>query len=286
MADPAHLSTADKIGTGVAIVMHAALGGLLWWMAKEPQEPPPPPQQRIDVSLATEISLESTAPNPDAQPAASLAPVVTEVPEPPSEPVSAPPEPVTAPPEPPRARPETPPRVTPTGRATPRPTPSASAAPRPSPSASGRPAPRPSATPSATPSRRAGGSRLGENFLEGSGSNTTSSDRGQPAATFGAAERASLVSAIARQLRPNWSAPRGQDWELLVSRVSWSLNRDGTVRGTPRCSQVGRVTDSNRPQVDVHCEAAIRAVRTTRFNLPEQFYTHWDDLEFDFDRRL
>ena len=267
MAALANLSTEERIGIGAAAIVHVALAGGLAWMAQQRDLDIPPPPQRVDVSLATEVSMESTAPDPSAEPAASLAPVVSELPSPPEQVVAAP-EPVV--------RPTTPPRVTPTTRASARSTP----APAPSARASTRPAP----TPSPAASRPPSGGRLSDDFLEGS--SASQGTRGQPAATFGPQERASLVSAISRQLRPNWSAPRGQDWELLTSRVSWSLNRDGTVRGTPRCTQVGTVTDSNRPQVSVHCEAAIRAVRTTRFNLPEQFYSQWDDLEFDFDRRL
>ena len=45
--------------------------------------------------------------------------------------------------------------------------------------------------------------------------------------------------------------------------------------------------DSNRTQVSRHQEQAIRAVRTAApFNLPEQYYSVWQDLEWNFDNRL
>jgi len=109
-----------------------------------------------------------------------------------------------------------------------------------------------------------------------------------PAATFGSAERAALSSAITRQLRPHWNAPTGVDAEKLVSIVSWKLNPDGSLKGRPTCqTRSSSVTESNRPQAGLHCERAIRAVQLAApFNLPEQFYSRWDDLEWQFDRRL
>jgi len=126
---------------------------------------------------------------------------------------------------------------------------------------------------------------LGADFVEGAGA--SEGDRGTPAATFGSAERAALASAITRQLRPHWTAPSGVDVELLVSRVNWRLNRNGSLNGSPTCRTLSGVNASNRPQASLHCERAIRAVQLAApFNLPEQFYSRWDDLEWDFDRRL
>ena len=134
----------------------------------------------------------------------------------------------------------------------------------------------------------AGGSRIGENFLEGAGSSTTTDDTRAPAARFGSAERAALASAITRQIRPHWTAPSGADAEKLVSIVSWKLDRNGRLEGRPTCRTVpSSITESNRPQVGLHCERAIRAVQLAApFNLPEQFYNRWNDLEWQFDRRL
>jgi hypothetical protein len=89
-------------------------------------------------------------------------------------------------------------------------------------------------------------------------------------------------------LRPHWTAPSGLDAELLISTVSWDLNADGSLRGTPRCrTDPASISESNRPQAGLHCERAIRAVqRAAPFNLPDQFYDRWKALEWQFDRRL
>lgn len=272
MAALANLSTEERVGIGAAVVAHIALGVALSLHIGGNRAQLAPPE-RIDVSLATEVSMESTAPDPSAEPAASTAPVVTELPQPPQELVQQPPEPAV--------RPSTPPRVTPSMRPTARSTPAP--APTPTARASSRPTPAPTPTPAA--SQRAGGSRMSDDFLEGS--STSTGTRGSPAATFGASERAALASAITRQLRPHWTAPSGVDVELLVSRVNWQLNRDGSLSGRPTCRTLQGINDSNRPQAALHCERAIRAVQLAApFNLPDQFYSRWQSLEWDFDRRL
>jgi len=123
---------------------------------------------------------------------------------------------------------------------------------------------------------------------EGKGSSTTTTETRAPAATFGAKEAADLRSAISRQIKRNWSAPNGVEAELLVSVVRWQLNQDGTLKGRPTCrTNPNSITESNRPQSSLHCERAIRAVQLAApFKLPEQFYSRWDDLEWQFDRRL
>ena len=127
---------------------------------------------------------------------------------------------------------------------------------------------------------------MGDDFLSGRSPNSEGT-RGSPAATFGAAEAADLRSAITRQLRRNWSAPQGVDAELLVTTVAWRLNRDGSLAGTPRCTNQSGINDANRAQAQVHCDRAIRAVQLANFgSLPEEFYSRWDDLEWTFDRRL
>ncbi|AKQ42728.1 hypothetical protein CP97_12805 [Aurantiacibacter atlanticus] len=273
MAALADLSTEERVGIGAAVVAHVALAiALSMQIGRELPVPTPP--ERVDVSLATEISMESTAPDPSAQPAASFAPVITELPQPPQEVIEMPPvEPRPVPTTAPRPVPTTPPTARSSARPTPAPTSTARATQRPTP------------TPTATATQRAGGSRIGDNFLEGS--SMSDGNSGSPAATFGSAERASLASAITRQIRPHWTSPSGVDVDQLVTVVAWSLNRDGSLSGRPRCVTQRGVNDSNHPQAALHCERAIRAVTLAApFNLPNQFYTQWDDLEWDFDRRL
>ena len=256
MASLAHLSREERIGLGIAAAAHVALvAALVLQVRDEPTALPIP--ERMDVSLADEVSLTSTAPDPSAEPQAAAAPVLSDVPEP------------VVLPEP-----------RPVVRPTPAPRPTTS--PRPTPTPSARPAPRPSRT------SQGGSQRFEDAFREGSPSpRATGTTDSQPARTFGAAERASLAQAVNRQLRPHWNAPQGVDVEKLVTVVTWDLNPDGSLKGRPRVVRTTGVTDSNRPQVDLYGERAVRAVQLAApFDLPEEYYEHWDRLTWEFDRNL
>lgn len=262
----ANLQREEGLGIGVALVAHVALAALL--VMQDSDRSQFAPVERIDVSFANEVSLESTAPDPSAEPAASFAPEVAEMPQAPEEAVS---EPIERPVE----RAITPPRPTTraTTRATPTPTPTTRATQRSTPA------------PAATATQRAQGSRMGEDFLEGR--SDAEGTRGSPAATFGPTEAAALNSAVTRQLRPHWSAPSGVDVDQIVTVISWELNTDGSLRGVPRMVSQTGINDSNRPQAGLHAERAIRAVQLAApFNLPEQYYSRWRRLQWTFDRRL
>ena len=287
MARTATFSLEEGLGLGAAVVLHVALALALWLQPDRREDIAPP--ERIVVNIAEEVALESAAPDPSEEAAAAFAPELAPVPAPPEPEAAEEPRPV------PTARAtQPPPTPRPTARPTQRPSPRATATARPTarPTAtpSARPSARASATPRATPTpqasaTRAGGSRIGADFLEGQGA--TDGNRGTPAATFGAAERAALNGAVTRQLRPHWSAPPGVDVEQLVTVISWELNQDGTLRGTPRVVSQTGITDSNRTQAAVHAERAIRAVQLAApFNLPDQFYDRWRRLQWTFDRRL
>lgn len=261
--------TEDGIGLVAAVILHGLLLAALAiavFFAPDPFVPPP----RVAVSLATEVSLESTAPDPVPESRAAIAPTLSDLPAPEAaeQPAAAAPRTPTPPPPPSRTAPRQQPRV-------------------PAPQTD-RIRPDRQAEAPARPNRPAGGSRIGDNFLEGQGTSSRTDETRAPAATFGRAEQAALSSAITRQLRPHWSAPTGVDAEKLVSIVSWRLNQDGSLNGRPTCrNEASSITDSNRPQAALHCERAIRAVQLAApFNLPEQFYSRWDDLEWQFDRRL
>ncbi|MFN5781832.1 MAG: hypothetical protein ACK442_02080, partial [Novosphingobium sp.] len=109
-----------------------------------------------------------------------------------------------------------------------------------------------------------------------------------PAAAIGPAVRSALSGAISRQLKPRWVAPQGADAELLVTFLTWDLNPDGSLNGTPRVIRQEGITDANRAQAARHAEQAIRAVRLAApFNLPEEFYPAWKRVTaFRFDRKL
>lgn len=269
MAMFADLAREERIGVGAAVVAHVALAvALAWHATREPASYTQP--ERIDVSLATEVSLQSTAPDPSAEPAAAMAPELADLPEAPQEAVQAPAEqPVE------RPVPAPPPRTS--QRSTPAPTP----APQPTRRAETRPAPTPTATASQAPR----GSRLSDDFLQGT-SNATG-DRGSPAQTVGPAQQASIAQAIIRQLRPHWQPPSGVDVDQLVTVVRFRLNRDGSLSGAPEVLRTTGENDANRTQVRRHQEQAIRAVRLAApFNLPEEYYSGWRVVTSNFDNRL
>jgi hypothetical protein len=258
----------EKIGLGAAVLLHGALVGVLAMQTMRQEVTVFP--ERINVSLATEVGLEAAAPNPVPESRAAIAPTLADDPAPAA-----------------AAKPEPAARVAPVP---PKP-PARTAAQQPAPT---RDRSRPDRTPPATtPARQTapkagGGSRIGDDFLPGKGSSTTTTETRAPAAKFGAQEAADLRSAISRQIKRNWTAPNGVEAELLVSVVRWQLNPDGTLKGRPTCKTTpSSITASNRPQASLHCERAIRAVQLAApFKLPEPFYSRWDDLEWQFDRRL
>lgn len=285
-AEP-RLSREEIIGLGLAVAAHVLLMIALLVQVRL-ADPPRAPPERITVSLATDVSLENTAPDPSANPAAAVAPVVAALPEPEAISVPTPDQPAAQPvpprPQPTRAQPTRTVQPRPTASPSPRPTARPTAAPTARPTT--RPAPTATSTPRPASTQRTGAPRLGDDFLPGS--SDADGNSGSPAARFGPAEQASLASAITRQLKPHWSAPSGVDVEQLVTVLSWELNPDGSLRGAPRVVSQTGITASNRPQASLHAERAIRAVQLAApFNLPDQYYDRWRRVsEWRFDRRL
>ncbi|MXO85968.1 energy transducer TonB [Altererythrobacter aurantiacus] len=248
----------ERIGLAVAAAAHLALVAVL--LIQPAPEPLSDVPERMTVSLAEDVGLEATAPVPVPESRAATAP--------------------TRDPEPP-----TPEQVTPVQRVVER-----TVVPDPTPRPRSQPTPRraePQPQPRPQPAQR-GGSTFRDAFRSGLGGNPDSSETRAPAATFGASEQAALAQAINRQLRPHWRAPQGVDADKLVTVLSWRLNRDGSLAGTPRVVSQSGINDSNRAQADIHAEQAIRAVQLAApFNLPEQFYDEWKLIsDWRFDRRL
>lgn len=255
MAALAHLSREERIGLGIAAAAHVALVLALVWQVSDDPKPMPIPE-RMDVSLASDVSLESTAPDPVAEAQAAVAPELA--------PLPVPPESAQLREE---VRPEPRPTRTPVTRPTSRPTQRAEPRPR--------------------PTRPAGGTISFEDaFKQGAGASQT--DAGTPAKQAGPSERASIQAAMARQIKPKWSAPQGVDAEKLVTYLSWDLNPDGSLKGRPRVERQEGITDSNRPQAQLHAERAIRAVQLAApFDLPAEYYDVWKSpRNVKFDRNL
>ncbi|HEX9954233.1 MAG TPA: cell envelope biogenesis protein TolA [Allosphingosinicella sp.] len=293
----------EATAVGVAVAGHAALLALLGMGFAPPD--PTPKQAPIEIEMVTEEAAPvSTAPTPSAQePAPFLAP--EEGPPAPAaaEPMPQPlPVPQVQPTPVPRVAP-TPPRPAPTPspvpRAVQRPQPPRPAPPQPKPAppAASRPAPKaaPKAVPKAAPPAAAGqpkGSaarptgRL-NGLLSGLGArDTPSKATAPPAQAAGPAVQASLRAEIQRQLKPHWRAPTGADVEQLRTTVRASLTRSGAVASIGQVTTIGQ-TASNRSQVKLHQEQAIRAVRLAApFRLPADYYDAWKEIAPVFDRRL
>ncbi len=256
------MEKSEYFGLTIAAIGHVLLFAALSLSINWADEPVTPPAPTITVQLSEEIGLESTAPTPAEDPAPLIAPEIGEM------------EPVPDITEPQEARPV----------ATPDPT--LVAPKKPSPVAK---KPEPKKIAKKTPVKKKRTSRLAGDFLGGkTDTPSTSKNTNAPAAKAGAAEMAALEREIARKLKPHWTAPTGADDSLLITRVSWSMNKDKRVTGTPRCRQIGKVTPSNRSQVGLHCERAKAAImRAQPFSsLPDKFYDAWKDVVFSFDRKL
>ena len=89
---------------------------------------------------------------------------------------------------------------------------------------------------------------IGNDFLSGAGSSSTSSSTLIPASQIGASAKASLLAQISRELKPNWNAPDGADADKLYTLVSWQLNADGSLKSGPTCKPTQGVTETNKTQ--------------------------------------
>ena len=249
------LKPEEKWGLGIALGLHLALAGVLLFQPGPGEGLEMP--ERMTVSLSDDVGLSSTAPQiaPDSR--AALAPNVAED--------------VQAPIEASEAISDDQANDLPPTREATR---SAVAQP---------PAPAAQAQP-----RQATGTQVGENFLEGVGSDRASDDTRVPASEIGRSAQASLRQAINRQIKPHWNAPQGVDADQLVTVLSFRLNEDGTLAGRPRVVAQSGINASNRAQAALHAERAIRAVQLAApFDLPDEYYNAWRNIaEWRFDRRL
>lgn len=255
----------DRLGLAVAIAFHVVLVlVLVAWKKEAPSMPLP---ERVVVTVSDEVALESISPNPSADPAPSVGQEIGD--------------------------PEPPAQTSVSDAVNDAANDAVAAAPRPSPipRQQQQQTPRPETKPVDRSERRrpdtpSKGSRLGNDFLSGTGG--SGSDADQPAEKVGPLTASSLSSAISRQLRPHWTAPQGIDAEKLVTVLAWEMDRNGNLKGRPRVVSQSGVTEANAAQKDRHAELAIRAVQLAApFDLPDEYYDTWKNVrEFRFDRRL
>ena len=261
------MDRAEATGFGVAFAGHAALLAALaagFAAVKVPQIR----NQPIEVAFVDEVGLESTAPVASAE---MPAPKLAEIEGPPEPVAAAVPEPLPAPPQ---LQPQPQPRAI-----TPQP------APRPQPKAAPKAAPAPpKAQPQPKATRPTG--RL-SGLLDGVGDTPSKSKATTPpASTAGPAVQASLGAEVRRQLKPHWRAPTGADVEQLRTQLTVTLSKTGAVVSIDDISTSGQ-TASNRSQVKLHQEQAVRAVQLAApFRLPAEYYDAWRVIRPTFDRRL
>lgn len=258
------LRSEERLGLGIAVAAHLALiAALVVTAAHRPEMVKLP--ARMVVSLAKDVSLTSTAPEPAQEAQASIAETVTEMPTPPpleQQPEQKKPQPVEKPAPKPRPIPKkAPERVE-------KPTPKQDTAPK----EKAKPQPKPK-------TQKSGGSLIGKNFLQGLGASTASEAKA-PAAAMGPAEQASLQQSIARQLRPHWKPPSGVDADQLITILAFDLNRDGSLAGKPRVVGQSGIDAANKAQASRHAELAVRAVELAApFDLPPEYYDAWKRIK-------
>lgn len=267
------MERAEKIGLGIASAGHVLLFAALStsWLSVDPLKLRNSP---IEVSIADEAAFESTArklapepPSPaagviEAPPERAVQETAQSVSKPPPQPIPTP-----APPEPaqephPQVRPKDVPKTAPA-----------------------KPAP---VKDTSAPSR--GMLKLDTRDWSKSESRAAAksdANDGTLAASMSAIQKSALDAEIRRQLKPHWKAPAGADAELLRTIVTVKLARDGSIVGEPEIVDTLGVTASNRAQVRLHQEQAIRAIRLAApFNLPPDLYSGWNFLRLTFDKRL
>ena len=237
----------------------------------EPPAPPPPaPKPRPVERVQPAPPQPAPRPQPTPAPVAAKPAPAKPAPAKPAPAKPAPPQPSAAPAKPAPAKP-----------APPQPS-AAPAKPAPAkPAAQTTQRPVAAARPEARPTGRLSGllSGISERESESRATNP-------PAQTAGPAVQASLASEVRRQLKPHWKAPTGADVELLRTQVTVTLTPNGSVQSIGEVTTSGQ-TASNRAQVKLHQEHAVRAVRLAApFRLPSEFYDAWKVITPTFDRRL
>ncbi|CAN5273767.1 hypothetical protein BH10PSE12_BH10PSE12_09350 [soil metagenome] len=285
----------EKIGLGIATAAHVLLFGALSSTLLYTPDPLKLNSPPIDISMVDEVALHSTAPK------------VSFDPPPPSEAPEKGPTEEAAPAPAPKPEPEVVPAPTPP----PKPSPPKQQVEKPKPQPKPKPAAPPKAvekpkpvkeTPKAAPTKpavvagkgkteRPRGSLLGNDFLKGIQTEAPAKPAKPaptPAAAIGPAQKSALDAEIRRQIKPYWKAPTGSDVEQLRTIIAVDLNRDGSISGVPEAVETTGQTDSNRGQVKLHQELAIKSIKLAApFKLPANLYDNgWQSLRIAFDKRL
>lgn len=251
-------------GTAAALLLHVVLIiALTSSLARVPSMAEPPAVE-VEFVDSDEVALTAAAPTPATPPPAAQAPAAQ------AEPTPAPPEPQPAP-APPLAQPVVRPAPAPIPRPLPaRPTPAPAPVARPQPA---RPAP---AQPRPAPPRQ---TRIGDDFLKGIPN--PNSDLGprpasQGAATFSAAAKASVDSAIKRQIQPcaNRQPTLGPGADRIRVTVNLRLDRSGRLSRPPALVRTSGVDEDNAKFEDLAYDQAVAVFRAcSPLRLPAELYS-------------
>jgi len=243
------MDRAEATGLGAAVAGHAALLAALTLGFANASQPPlmSPP---IEVSFVDEIGLESAvteiAPEPPAQ---SVAPEAG----PPEEAAPAPAE-TPAPPQPAPKATEAPPE--------PKPAPKQASKPAPAKPAPAKAQPAQPKAPAAGKAKATTGSRLGDSFLKGIGSDPSPSRSTKPSgAVMSAQAMSNITAAIQRQIQPcaDRQVNPGPGANEITVRLNLKLNRDGSLAGSPRVAGTLGVNGENRRYEERVKDLAIAA---------------------------
>jgi hypothetical protein len=301
------MDRAEQAGLGLSLAGHVALVAALsigLFAVTRPAVPPPPP---IEVEIIDQVRMTSATPDPAPVPNPAPAPMPAPMPVPRVSPPRAATPPVETSVPAPRPAPAPPVKSVKPVTAKPvrvRPAPVKSAPVKSVPVKTARPtaappkqravkaAPAAAAPTARQPPRRTGLDRSLIAGLRDAPAVPVAKPGPAPTAAVrapvGPAQQAALGRVIREQLKPRWKAPAGADAELLRTSVRVTLARDGAVTAVQVIETTG-ITDSNRAQVRLHQEAAVKAVRLASpfTGLPAEYYELWSTLEsVGFDRRL
>lgn len=257
------MDRAEIAGTGAALAFHVALIAALSLHLAHVDTPAEPPS--MEVELVDDVALTAAAPQ------AVTTPPVAEAPESgPAEPLEPLPAPMVAPtPPPPQIvpappRPQPAPTPAPPVKRTPvKPAPAKSVAPRPAPA---RPAP-------ARPVPRV--SRIGDDFLKGIAADAPAKPRAPAAATFNAAAKADVASAIAAQIRPCALRQRalGEGANRIRVVLNLRLTLAGRLKGAPTVIRTTGVDEDNAQYEELVKDQAIASYRECApLRLPAELY--------------
>ena len=249
------MDRAELAGTGAALAFHVALVAALSLHLARVDTPPEPPS--MEVELVDEVGLTAAAPQALAPP--SEAPEIGE-----AEPIMPAPAPAIAPPPPI-------PSIVPTAAPRAQPTPPVKRAP-----AKAAPAKPAAAKAPARPAPRV--SRIGDDFLKGIAADAPAQSRAPAkpaAATFNAAAKADVASAIAAQIRPCALRQRalGEGANRIRVVLNIRLTPAGRLKGAPTVIRTSGVDEENSQYEELVKDQAIASYRECApLRLPADLY--------------